>query len=190
LGYITVEYINISEIKLGEFERYSNRENLDNGLYSVKSVKLLETTMPEASSIIAKESEIEPEDKINDLVQAFVGIRDALTEARRKFKEFEARSKEDMAKIEIKLLEKSRKLGVESFKTEFGTAYRTDKDFARVAGPEGWEALCKFMVEHNDFGLVEKRVAKLHFKEIMKELGIAPQEMGVEYVVEEVVRRK
>ena len=138
------------------------------------------------------------DEDIDDIVSAYVALRDALSAKRREFKEFEGRTKEQMAKFEVRLLEHARKLGVNSFGTDSGTAFRVDKDFARVAGPEGWEKLCRYMVENNDFGLVEKRVAKLHFKEVMnmelakEEGGLAPAEMGVEYVVEEAIqiRRK
>jgi hypothetical protein len=140
--------------------------------------------MVDPSTLISEPEPI----KVDDLVQAFVGIRDALSDARKQFKMFEAKSKEDMEKIVVQLLEMSRELGVNSFKTDFGTAFKIDKDFARVAGPEGWEKLCKYMIENNDFGLVEKRVAKLHFKEIMNTQKIAPQELGVEYVVEETIQ--
>ena len=139
-------------------------------------------------------NEDEATETIDDLVSAYVALRDALSEQRRQFKDFEKRCKADMVELEAKLLAKSRELGVNSFKTDHGTAFKTDKDYARVAGPEGWEKLCRYMVEHNDFGLVEKRVAKLHFKEIMKEElekgtdGLAPIEMGVEYVVEEAIQ--
>jgi hypothetical protein len=142
--------------------------------------------MPDATSIIAEEPT--GEETIDDLVGDYVGIRDALSDARKEFKAFEARCKEDMEKLEVKLLELSRKLGVKSFKTDHGTAFRTEKDFARVAGPEGWSRLCEYMQKTGDFGLVEKRVAKLHFKEVMNELGIAPQDIGVEYVVEDVIQ--
>jgi hypothetical protein len=142
--------------------------------------------MPDATSLISEEPT--GEETIDDLVGDYVGIRDALNDARKNFKAFEARCKEDMEKLEARLLEQSRKLGVKSFKTDHGTAFRTEKDFARVAGPEGWARLTEYMRKTGDFGLVEKRVAKLHFKEIMSELGIAPQDIGVEYVIEEVIQ--
>ena len=141
--------------------------------------------MPDASTIVSNEPK---PFKIDDKVGEYVGIRDALGDARKKFKQFEAQCKADMELIEADLLEKARELGVLNFKTEHGTAMCVDKDFARVAGPEGWEKLCKYMVEHNDFGLVEKRVAKLHFKEILSESNVAPQEIGVEYVIEQAIQ--
>jgi len=127
-------------------------------------------------------------EKIDDLVGQYVAIRDRLSEVRKKWKIFEVNRKADMEKIEVKLLEKARKLGVQNFKTQHGTAMCVDKDFARVGGPEGWERLTAYMVETGDFGLVEKRVAKLHFKEVMETKGIAPQDIGVEYVIEQTIQ--
>lgn len=126
--------------------------------------------------------------KIDELVEAYVGIRDSLGDSRKLFKAFEATCKEDMEKIEVQLLEIARELGVLNFKTEFGTAMIVDKDFARVAGPEGWKKLCEYMIKTGDFGLVEKRVAKLHFKEVMTIEKLAPQELGVEYVIEQAIQ--
>lgn len=130
---------------------------------------------------------------VRQLVGKYVKIRDALSKKRKEFKELEARAKRKMEEIEVEILELSRGTGVDSFKTKFGTAFKTTKTYARVAGPEGWEKLCQLMVQRNDFGLVEKRVAKLHFMEVMKEEmekdgGLAPIEMGVEYVEEEAIQ--
>lgn len=132
-----------------------------------------------------------PEDEpvnVGDLVGEYVAKRDRLSQIRKKWKEIEARMKAEMEVIEIQVLEVARTLGVNSFKTDHGTAFKVDKDFARVGGPEGWEKLCRYMVENNDFGLVEKRIAKLHFKEVMNEMGVAPADIGVEYVIEEVIQ--
>lgn len=150
--------------------------------------------MTDPTALISEDDYDKKDPDINDLVSSYVALRDALSEKRREFREYEVRIKADMAKLEADLLEWSRKLGVDSFKTKHGTAFKTDKDYARVAGPEGWEKLCRLMVERNDFGLVEKRVAKLHFKEILAEelekgeKGLSPSEMGVEYVVEEAIQ--
>jgi len=125
---------------------------------------------------------------IDDLVKEYVSKRDRLGVIRKKWKEIEAKMKAEMIEIEVEVLELSRTLGVNSFKTDHGTAFKTDKTFARVAGPDGWEKLCRYMVETNDFGLVEKRVAKLHFVEVMEKQSIAPQDIGVEYVIEEAIQ--
>ena len=126
--------------------------------------------------------------KIDETVGEYVAIRDKLSRTRKKFKEFELRCKDDMEIIEVKLLEIARILGVLNFKTIHGTAMVVDKDFARVGGPEGWEKLTNYMKETGDFGLVEKRVAKLHFKEVMEKGKLSPQDLGVEYVIEKAVQ--
>lgn len=125
--------------------------------------------------------------KIDELVEAYVGIRDSLGDARKIFKAFELQCKEDMEKVEVQLLEVARELGVLNFKTSYGTAMVVDKDFARVGGIDGWEKLTTYIQKTGDFGLLEKRVAKLHFKEVMNS-GITPQELGVEYVIEQVIQ--
>lgn len=125
--------------------------------------------------------------KIDELVRVYIEKRDALNAARQQWQEFEAQTKEDMERIEVQILTLAQELGVKNFKTKYGTAFRKEKDYARVAGPEGWDKLVGTMIRLNDFGLVEKRVAKTHFKEVMKHEGIAPQDMGVEYIIEETI---
>jgi len=157
----------------------------------VSSMNAHENNCPEKPDLtmtnaIAEVDSQEPP-TVDELVGEYVAKRDRLGVIRKNWKRIEAKMKAEMAVIEVDILELSRTLGVNSFKTNHGTAFKVDKDFARVAGPEGWELLCKHMVETNDFGLVEKRVAKLHFKEVM-ESGTAPQDIGVEYVIEEAIQ--
>lgn len=125
--------------------------------------------------------------KIDELVRVYIEKRDALNARRQEWQEFEAQIKDEMERIEMQILNLAQDLGVKNFKTKYGTAFRKDKDYARVAGPEGWAKLVGTMVRLNDFDLVEKRVAKTHFKEVMKHEGIAPQDMGVEYIIEETI---
>lgn len=125
---------------------------------------------------------------IDELVEDYVRIRDAVRERTAEYKAFKEKAEATMARIEMRIMEVADKIGVVSLKTKIGTAFITHKDYARVAGPEGWEALCKYMVETNDFGLVEKRVAKLHFKEVIEQKRIDPKAIGVEYVRERVIQ--
>ena len=123
---------------------------------------------------------------INDLVRDFVALRDELDAERKRYKEFEANQKLMMEGIEVKLLEKSRELGVESFRTESGTAFKTEKEFVRVGN---WEVVIEYIKETGNFHMLEKRIGKLATLEILKENPeIAPQDIGVEYVVEEVIQ--
>jgi len=126
--------------------------------------------------------------KIEDAVEAYLGIRDELDKQRKAFKTFEAKAKGDMERLEQWLLTKSAESGVNSFATDAGTAFRTTKDYARVAGPEGWDKLVAYIAKTGDFGLLEKRIAKLHFKEVMEIEKIDPSDMGVEYSIEQVMQ--
>ena len=131
-----------------------------------------------------------PEDdvKLDQLVGDYVKIRDALTKERKKFTELETRAKTTLDRIEMRIMTIFDQLGgVQNMKTGHGTAFIVTKDFARVAGPDGWEKLCAHILKTGDFGLIEKRVAKLHFKEVMNE-GVVPAEIGVEYVTERAIQ--
>ena len=123
---------------------------------------------------------------IDELVAVFVSLRDELDAERKKFKQFEADQKVLMENIETKLLDKSRELGVESFRTKSGTAYKTEKTFVRVGN---WDMCLGFIKETGNYHMLEKRIGKLATLEILKENPeIAPSEIGVEYVVEEVIQ--
>lgn len=128
-----------------------------------------------------------PQETIDDLVGVFVSLRDELDAKRKEFKQFEADQKLLMENIECKLLEKSRELGVESFKTKSGTAFKTQKEFVRVGN---WEKVLEYIKDTGNYQMLEKRIGKLATLEILKdeELDIAPQEIGVEYVIEDVIQ--
>lgn len=126
--------------------------------------------------------------RIDELVEDYVKIRNVIAAKKKEFDALKLKGEEAMDKIEMRILAMADKLGVKNFATKFGTAYVAEKDFARVAGQDGWEKLTKYMVENNDFGLVEKRVAKLHFKEVMNQNHVDPTTMGVEYVIERTIQ--
>jgi hypothetical protein len=118
---------------------------------------------------------------IDELVKMGVEIRDELREEGRKFKKFEASAKEMLEKIGMALKAKGDELGVDSFKTSEGTAYRNLKESYRVGV---WDKVLPFIIENKYWHMLEKRIGKLATKEIHKSTGTIPP--GVEYVVEEV----
>jgi phage regulator Rha-like protein len=123
---------------------------------------------------------------ITALVQAFRDIRDNLTERRREFDEYERMAKDNMSKISMQLRDIADEIGVDSFKTPAGTAYRQIKESYRVGN---WDSILEFMKETGNWQMLEKRVAKLATKEIHQQLGELPP--GVEYncEVEFIVRK-
>jgi hypothetical protein len=123
---------------------------------------------------------------IKELIQMGVEIRDNLREESRKFNQFEASAKGMIARVSQALKTKGDELGVDSFKTEEGTAYRNLKESYRVGS---WDLILPYIIETSNWQMLEKRVAKLATKEIHKSTGSIPP--GVEYIAEEefVIRR-
>src|SRR5574337_1245676 len=84
-----------------------------------------------------------------------------------------------MEKISMWLRDKGDELGVDSFKTQYGTAYRSIKTSYRVGN---WDEFVGWIRDTGNFQCLEKRVAKLATKEIHDESGVVPP--GVEYSAE------
>ena len=115
-------------------------------------------------------------------------IRQELKDKRKEFEEYETKAKKDMHRLEVWLMDQSKKTGVKSFSTDVGTAFRTTKDYVRLDGPEGWMKLCEYVQETSDFSVFEKRCAKNHIKELMAEGGMKPSELGITYEQEVVMQ--
>lgn len=118
---------------------------------------------------------------IDELIKMGVEIRDELREESQKFKKYEASAKDMLARIGMALKMKGDELGVDSFKTSEGTAYRNIKETYRVGV---WDQVLPYIIENQYWHMLEKRIGKLATKEIHKATGAIPP--GVEYVVEEV----
>lgn len=123
---------------------------------------------------------------LDDAIGTYVATRDALDVERKAYNAYEANAKAYMNRIEFWIRTKADELGMESIRTNSGTAYRTVKTAYRVAD---WDAYWQF-IRDNDFSqCVEKRAAKLAVKEIHDETGEIPP--GLDYHTEVVfdVRR-
>lgn len=123
---------------------------------------------------------------IKELIAEGVKIRDELKEETRKYNAYEKSAKSLLLRISHALKNKGDDLGVDSFATESGTAFRQLKESYRVAD---WALSLAYMQETGNWQMLEKRVAKLATKEIHKATGQIPP--GVDYVAEEtfVIRR-
>jgi hypothetical protein len=96
--------------------------------------------------------------KINDAVQLYIRLRDekAVLKAEMEAKIGEFDDKLD--RLEVKLLEAFNKAGLESVKTEFGTAYTTVRTSASVADKD---AFFNFVKANEEWSLLEVRCAKV-----------------------------
>lgn len=125
-------------------------------------------------------------ENINDLVQEYRDIRDNLDAARHEYQDKEKMAKGRMAEISMRLREISDQLGVDSFRTPSGTAYRTTKESFRVGN---WDDILKYIRETDNWQMLEKRIAKLATKEIYQTDGVLPPGVEYEAEVEFVVRK-
>lgn len=123
---------------------------------------------------------------IESAIYKYVKMRDALSAIRKRFDLFETTVKSIQETINVYMLQKGQELGVESFKTEMGTAYKVVKTSYRC---ENWEEFSSWILESGNIQCVEKRPAKLACEEVSKETGVSPPGLTKFVEVEFQVRR-
>lgn len=118
---------------------------------------------------------------IDEAIGAYVKTRDQMQADDKVAKAHKAAQVEELDKISMWLRDKADELGVDSFKTGLGTAFRSIKTSYRVEAG-GWDSFTNWVKENDRFDCLEKRVAKLAVKEFHDESGNVPP--GVAYVAE------
>ena len=113
---------------------------------------------------------------VGDAVKFYVQQRDRLRTWKKKMEEEEALRKQALTEIEVWLLMKADEMGVDSFKTPAGTAYKSKQIHYRI---EDWATFCAYVKRTDNFSLFEKRVAKLSAKEVHESEGQVPE--GLRY---------
>jgi len=125
--------------------------------------------------------------EVGRLIKAYVSCRDALNDRRRDFKVIEDKYKSDMEVFANKLMELAKEMGVDSFKSEYGTAFKKVTDYVSVAD---WDLFSKFVIDNDMTQMLPKNANKTAVKEYMTENNnqLPP---GIEYgsKVEMQVRR-
>jgi len=116
---------------------------------------------------------------IDEAVSEVVRIRDDLDSHRKEFKAYEADAKSRIDELSMWLRDKADDLGVDSFKTRSGTAYRAVKTSYRSGN---WDEFLEWVKRTDNFQCLEKRVAKNATKEIHEDTGEVPP--GVDYLAE------
>lgn len=112
-------------------------------------------------------------------VAKYVTLRDSLTEWSRKKDAEEQKRKKKLEEIEMWLLQQSEALGVDSFKTEYGTAYKSMEEHYRI---QDWNQVLEYVKRTDNFQVFQKRVTKTAVKEIQTETGELPD--GLDYFTE------
>jgi phage host-nuclease inhibitor protein Gam len=95
--------------------------------------------------------------KLSEAVSIYIKMRDKKAQMKADFDASVAPLTEKMDKLEAKLLDVFNKTGVDSVKTEFGTAYTTTRVTASVADREIFMTHVK---ENEEWALLEVRASK------------------------------
>lgn len=95
--------------------------------------------------------------KLSDAVSLYIRLRDKKAAMKSEFDASVAPLNEKMDKLEAKLLDVFNKTGMDSVKTEFGTAYTTVRTTASIADRE---VFMNFVKDNEEWALLEIRAAK------------------------------
>lgn len=113
---------------------------------------------------------------VDEAIAAYLKLRDKKAQIKA---EAEAKAGEITAKLdklEGWIKEQADAQGVTSFKTRHGTAFLTTTDFATVGD---WDAILKFVKDHEAYDMFEKRVSKAAVRGYIDQLKAVPP--GVNY---------
>lgn len=105
-----------------------------------------------------------------EVVQKYIEIRDKKAAIKAEYDAKVAKCEEALTKIEGKLLEVFEQTGMDSVRTEFGTAYASMRTTASIADRE---AFMDFVKKNNEWPLLEIRCSKTaveQFKSVTDEL--------------------
>jgi len=123
----------------------------------------------------------------DQLVKAYIKMRDARDALVRKHEVEVAEIEHDMGLIEAQLLELCKATGQDGGKTAFGTFTRTVKTRYWT---NDWDNMYRFIKEHDAPQLLERRVAQGAFKEFLEQNpGLLPEGMNVDNRYAVTVRR-
>lgn len=103
---------------------------------------------------------------ITEAVACYVELRDAFREDSAMFNEHEQNVKGELERISMWLRDKGDELGVDSFATPSGTAYRKINTTYRT---QDWASFLEWMKATDNLQCVEKRPAKLAVKEVIEQ---------------------
>ena len=106
---------------------------------------------------------------VNDteqLVEAYLLIRSERDRLAREYEVADARLKEDMAKLEMVMLDLCNSVNAESIKTKHGTVMRklNERFFC-----QDWDNFYRFVLDNEAVQLLERRIHQSNFKQFLSE---------------------
>ena len=103
--------------------------------------------------------------KADNLVRAYIAIRDDLAVQTKAYEAVKAGHKQKLALLEAELKKICDHTGTESLKTSFGTASLSKKDFVKVSD---WPKALDYIKSNGLWHLLTKSVSKAEVKDFME----------------------
>lgn len=125
--------------------------------------------------------------RVDELLAMTIRLRNQLSTDRKGWKLREAKVKAQITTIGSVMLNRCTQLGVDSFRTEAGSGYRSQTERFKVA-PDGWSDLTNYILESGNFHLLQKRVSSDAVREIRAAEGQVPPGVEVTPIEQFVVR--
>lgn len=102
----------------------------------------------------------------DQLVEAYLLIRSERDRLAREYEVADARLKEDMAKLEMVMLDLCNSVNADSIKTKHGTVMRklNERFFC-----QDWDNFYKFVLDNEAVQLLERRIHQSNFKQFLSE---------------------
>lgn len=123
---------------------------------------------------------------IDEVIKAYVAMRDELDETVRRQKEEVAPLREKMRKLEMWMQNQLQTQGLQSFKGQSGTAFLKNVSSVTV---EDWDATLPFIRDQGMWDLLEKRVSKSVVEDYIESTGEIPPGVNVKRETVVQVRR-
>jgi hypothetical protein len=124
---------------------------------------------------------------LDKMAAAYIRIRDARDELKRKYEAEDEGLKEQLSVLDGHILEVCKEMNADSVRTKHGTIIRSVKSRYWT---NDWDSMYSFIDEHNAFGLLEKRLHQTNMKIFLEENpDVLPAGLNVENSYTVVVRR-
>jgi hypothetical protein len=125
---------------------------------------------------------------VEQLVKAYIKMRDARQQLLREFDEADAKIKQQQDVVQQALLELCKETGTDGLKTSAGTVTRTVKTRHWTSD---WNSMKNFIKENDAFELLEQRVHQTNMKSFLEENpNLMPPGMNIDSRYAITVRRK
>jgi len=123
---------------------------------------------------------------LGGLIDSYLRIRDKKDALKKKHIEELAPYNVALGKLEHHFLGAMHTTGLESLKSDEGTAYQSERSSVTVAD---WDAFHDFVLENAAYYLLEKRASKAAVMEVLEDTGALPPGLNMNRSIKVNVRR-